>query len=136
MFRTIIRRSTAFSYKIECHIADVTDGNSQLHNLEERRAKLQRWRAAWKSVRQHWATGPTTTVDTTGNITFASDGRLLIQQCADTQDVILLRLPSESRGIQAETWRLPHFQFDVDIFCHDSAQDLLIIAEQMWVRVL
>ena len=124
-------------HKIRCYVAGVDDGDSERYSLSDRRSRLERWTTGWKTLSQRWPNGPTSTIERIGGMV-KCDGTLLVQLRrildTDSAELVLCRLPSESRGIPSETWRLS-FDFDIKLFCHDDSQNLLILVGQPFVSI-
>ena len=135
-FRTIVNDDSVLKHRLNCYVAGVADGNSQLYSLADRRERLRRWTVGWKTSCERWKRGPAHSITRTRDDRIYCDGSVLVQMSLNDHIVSLTRLPAESRGIQTESWTLSGFDFRIEDICHDHAQGLMVLLEEMCVLFL
>ncbi|KAI0299471.1 hypothetical protein BC826DRAFT_1183925 [Russula brevipes] len=127
--KNIVDKSTALQYMIELFGAGMCDGQSGGVGSAERLDRLRRSQTAWKSptwrepvdfpYSKKIYPAP---VAMSGNLMVFDD---IAPSLSPGQDLLLLRFPSELRGIPEQQWSL-HLDCDyIHAVCVDDSQDLL-----------
>ncbi|KAH9962343.1 hypothetical protein BC827DRAFT_1197761 [Russula dissimulans] len=127
--RGVVDTSSALRYCIELYATGMCDGSSSHVGPAERLDRLRRSQTSWKSTSWYQpACFPYSEkispflMAQSGNLmmfhTFISENRI--------GDLLLLRFPSELRGISEQQWYLDLSGDNIESVCIDDSQDLLI----------
>ncbi|KAH9009330.1 hypothetical protein EDB85DRAFT_2293530 [Lactarius pseudohatsudake] len=131
--KDIVDDSSALQYLVELSAARMYDGAPSAVGPAERPTRLQKAQTVWRgsswSPVDHFPYSKPFPVMASGNLTaFRSDRSRM-------GELLMLRFPSDLRGIPEQLWYLDLDCDRLELICLDDTQDLLVFSSSHYIHI-